>query len=371
LEYLRSLNRFSSVFLNRLAQFRFTGDVYAMPEGSIAFANEPLLEIFAPIPEAQLVETFVMNQIHVATTAASKAARVVAAAQGRSVVDYGLRRTHGGDAGIKVARAFYIAGVDATSNVLAGEMFSIPVSGTMAHSYVQAHDTESDAFEKFLNTTPDATLLVDTYDTIEGVRHVIELARKMGSAFGGANIRLDSGDLGSLATEARRLLNEAGLSQVKIFASSGLDEHEIARLIVSNVPIDGFGVGTHMGVSADAPYLDSVYKLVEYAGRPRLKRSTGKVLLPGRKQVFRQMDNGIASGDVLGCRGEQAPGTPLLEPVMVGGKRLGSAKSLSEIRSYRDRQIRSLPPRLLRLTAESYPVAISPQLQELARTAMR
>ena len=369
IDYLRSLRRFSAAFLERLRSFRFTGDVYAIPEGTVVFANEPILEIIAPIAEAQLVETFVMNQIHLATVAASKATRVVRAARGRTVVDFGVRRMHGTDAGVKAARAFYIAGAEATSNVLAGEMYGIPVSGTMAHSYVQAHDTEFEAFRSFLRTMPAATLLVDTYDTVEGVRQVIRLARELGSEFQVVGIRLDSGDLATLARESRRMLDEAGLTNVAIFASSNLDEYAIEKLVQSGAPIAGFGVGTHMGTSADAPFLDSAYKLVEYAGKPRIKRATGKQTLPGRKQIFRQIESGVAVGDVLACQNEQVQGQPLLKASMVGGRRTEPAPSLSAIQEYCRKQVDSLPKALLRLTrTKPYPVAISRQLEELARS---
>jgi nicotinate phosphoribosyltransferase len=367
MDYLRSLQRFSPEFLDALAALRFTGDVYAIPEGTPVFPQEPLLEIIAPIVEAQLLETFLINQVHFATLMASKASRIVTAAQGRTVVDFGVRRMHGADAGLKAARAFYIAGVEATSNVAAGARFGIPVSGTMAHSYIQAHDSEYEAFKSFVRTIPFATLLVDTYDTIEGVRRVIRLAQELGAEFQVSAIRLDSGDLAALAWAARQLLDDAGLSRVKIIASSGLDEYEIARLLEAGAPIDGFGVGTSMGVSADAPYLDVVYKLVEYAGRPRLKRSTGKATLPGRKQVYRQSENGAAVRDVLACRQESAAaGTALLQPVMIGGRRLNPPPALADVRAYCRRGVEALPARLLRLKKETYPVVISPQLQQLA-----
>jgi nicotinate phosphoribosyltransferase len=227
-----------------------------------------------------------MNQVHFATVAASKAVRVVAAARGRRVVDFGMRRMHGRDAALKAARAFHIAGVDATSNVLAGKLYGMPVAGTMAHSFIQAHDSELAAFRDFAAIYPETTLLVDTYDTLDGVRNVVRLAEEIGSDFRVRGIRLDSGDLGELARASRRILDE-GLDRVEIFASGGLDEHEVERLVESGAPIDGFGVGTRMGVSSDAPSLDMAYKLTEYAGRVRLKLAPGKRILPGRKQVFR------------------------------------------------------------------------------------
>jgi nicotinate phosphoribosyltransferase len=304
IDYLGSLPYFTPEFLRWLSDFRFTGDAYAVPEGTPVFANEPILEIVAPIAEAQLAETFLMNQIHFQTVVASKASRVVTAAAGRPVVDFGLRRMHGADAGLKSARAFHIAGVAATSNVLAGQVFGTPVAGTMAHSYIQAHDRELDAFRAFVRLYPDTILLVDTYDTLDGVRNVIEVARELGEEFRVHGIRLDSGDLHDLAVRSREMLNTAGLDRLEIFASSGLDEFEIAELLRRGAPIDGFGVGTGMGVSEDAPALDIVYKLAEYGGRGRLKMSPDKPILPGRKQVYRVEERGRAVRDVIGRWGE-------------------------------------------------------------------
>jgi nicotinate phosphoribosyltransferase len=367
LSYLKSLNRFPDSFLRHLQKLRFTGDVYAVPEGTVVFPNEPIVEIVAPLPQAQIVETFIMNQIHVQSLAATKAARVVAAASGRKVVDYGLRRIHGTDAGLKMARAFYIAGVDATSNVLAGETYGIPVSGTMAHSFVQAHDTEYEAFRRFVESFPEATLLVDTYDTLDGVENVIRLAGELGANFRVAGIRLDSGDLSFLAKEARRILNDAGLANVKIFASSSLDEYRIEELLSAGAPIDGFGVGTHMGTSADVPFLDTVYKLVEYSGIPRMKLSPGKTVLPGRKQVFREFVDGTATHDVIASFGEDLPGTPLLKPVMQAGRRTGPVPSLDDSRSFCRDSINQLPRPLLELqtASQQYAVRLSPNLSAL------
>jgi len=244
LRYLESLDQLSDRFLERLRELRFTGDVFAVPEGTPVFANEPILEVVAPIVEAQLVETFVMNQIHLQTVLASKAARIVEAAQGRQVVDFGLRRMHGTDAGLKAARAFYIAGVDATSNVAAGQAYGLRVAGTMGHSYIQAHEEEYEAFRAFVRRYPETVLLVDTYDTLAGVQNVIDLANTLGSEFRVSAVRLDSGDLLDLSIRTRRMLNEAGLERVGIFASSGLDEDSIARLVDAGAPINCFGVGS-------------------------------------------------------------------------------------------------------------------------------
>jgi nicotinate phosphoribosyltransferase len=347
LAYLGSLGRFNDAFLEQLARFRFTGDVYAMAEGTPVFALEPMVEVVAPIAEAQLLETFLMNQIHLQTVVASKAARVVEAARGRTVIDFGLRRMHGIDAGLKAARACYVAGVAATSNVAAGQAYGLEVAGTMAHSYVQAHDDELEAFRAFSRLYPDTVLLVDTYDTVEGVRKVVQLAREMGPSFRVSAIRLDSGDLAALAVASRRILDEGGLERVQIVASSSLNEYEIARLLDAGAPIDGFGVGTEMGVSRDVPTVDIVYKLVEYAGRGRVKLAPGKEVLPGRKQVFRVEQHGIATHDVLAGHDEAIAGRPLLEPVMKGGVRLPAGRvTLPEVRRRAAREVAALPPRV-------------------------
>jgi len=339
LAYLDSLDRFSGEFLDFLADLRFEGDVHAVPEGTPVYANEPIIEVVAPLAQAQLVETFLLNQVSFQTMVASKAARVVAAAEGRTVVEFGLRRLHGTDAGMKAARASFIAGVGATSNVLAGMVYGIPVTGTMAHSYVETHDSEIDAFRAFAAVYPDSTLLVDTYDTIEGVRNVIRLAREPETDFRVRAVRLDSGDLAALAAAARELLDDAGLDHVEIFASGSLDEYRIAELVRGGAPIDGFGVGTRMGVSADHPSLDTAYKLVQYAGRSRMKLSTDKSNLPGRKQVYRNDTH-----DVIALHDEPAPGRPLLEKVMAGGKRLpAGTRTLQQIAEHARREIAALP----------------------------
>ena len=281
LAYLDDTGEFSNAFLDFLADFRFTGEVHALPDGTPAFPQEPLLEVTAPAPEAQIVETWLMNQMHVQSVLATKAARIVHSANGRAVLDFGLRRIHGADNGLKAARAFHVAGVTATSNVLAGRVYGVPISGTMAHSYIQAHDSEMDAFRKFAAEFPETVLLVDTYDTVQGVKNVVRLARELGDGFRVKGIRLDSGELVELSGKARRILDSAGLDNLDIFASGGLNEFEIRDMLDQGAPIDGFGVGTAMGVSSDAPDLDIAYKLVEYAGRGRMKLSTGKPTLPG------------------------------------------------------------------------------------------
>lgn len=371
LDYLRSLSQFAPDFVAWLEGFRFTGDVYAVPEGTPVFADEPILEIVAPLPQAQLVETFVMNQVHFQTLVASKAARVLRAAAGRTVVDFGLRRIHGTDAGLKAARAFHIAGVHATSNVLAGQVYGVPVSGTMAHSYIQAHDHEIDALRAFASLYPETVLLVDTYDTAEGARKVVELARELGESFRVRAIRLDSGDLVALAHETRAILDAAGLDRVEIFASGGLDEYEVAKIVEGDAPITGFGVGTRMGVSADAPALDIAYKLSAYAGQGRTKLSPGKEIYPGRKQVFRREERGGAVGDVLARADEEHSSRPLLEKVMEGGHRLPQGQvSLEQARERARTEIAKLPERIQAIEPADppYPVELSAGLREYLRS---
>ncbi len=372
IEYLQSLNRFSQPFLERLRSLRFTGSVLAVPEGTVVFPQEPILQVRAPLPEAQLVETFLMNQIQLGTLGASKAARVVHAARGRPVIDFGLRRLHGADAGLKEPRAFYIAGVQATSSVLAGQMYGIPVAGTIAHSYIQSFEDEKEAFRRFLHSFPEAILLVDTYDTVGGVRRVIELSRELGSDFRVHGIRLDSGDLADLARRSRALLDANHLKGVKIFASSSVDEFAIEDLLSAGAPIDGFGVGAHMGVSADAPFLDTAYKLAEYAGEPRMKMSVGKSSFPGRKQVFRQRAGDRALCDVIALDNEKIDGQALLRPVMLNGRRMSPSEGLDICRERCRTDLASLSPELLdlRRSAASYPVHISPELTKL-RTSLQ
>ncbi|MBJ6765004.1 nicotinate phosphoribosyltransferase [Myxococcaceae bacterium JPH2] len=367
LEWLDARGLFSRRLLDWLEHFRFTGDVDAVPEGTPVFAEEPLLEVTAPLPVAQLVETVLINQLHLQTMAASKASRVVQAAAGRPVVDFGLRRMHGIDAGMKVARAAFIAGVVATSNVAAGWRYGLPLSGTLAHSYVQAHEDEREAFRAFTRRYPEATLLVDTYDTLRGVRHVVRLAQEQGESFHVRAVRLDSGDLLTLSRDARCILDDAGLTRIQVVASGGLDEDSVALLVENGAPIDAFGVGTAMGVSKDAPTLDMAYKLVTYAGRDRTKLSTAKVLYPGRKQVFRLEEDGHARLDTLTRRDHEAAGRPLLRPMMRAGKRLpGASPPLIDIQAHAHHEVATLPPRLLELTPARppYPVHVAPALSQ-------
>jgi nicotinate phosphoribosyltransferase len=372
--YLATLPQFSPRFLDHLRSFRFSGDVYAVPEGTPVFPHEPMLEIVAPVGEGQFVETFIINQIQLQTMLASKAARVVEAAQGRRVVDFGLRRIHGIDAGMKAARAFHIAGVHATSNVAAGRAYGLEVAGTMAHSYVQAHDDEYEAFREFVKIYPDTVLLVDTYDTIAAVHKIVALARELGSAFRVSAIRLDSGDLVALAFECRRILDTAGLHGVSIFASGSLNEDKVARVLAAGAPIDGFGVGTEMGVSSDAPSLEIIYKLVEYAGKGRLKLSPGKEVWPGQKQIFRVMDNEGAAYDVLACDDETLGGRPLLRQVMKAGRRTTYGETtLDDARRHARTELARLPRELrgLEPAATPYRVRISEALADARETLER
>jgi nicotinate phosphoribosyltransferase len=375
LRYLRALGTFDGAFLDLLADLRFTGTVRAVPEGTVLFADEPLLEITAPLIEGQLVETAVINFCHLQTVLASKAARTVLAARGRPVVDFGLRRTHGIDAGLKAARAAYIAGADRTSNVLASMHCGIGPAGTMAHSYVQAFPREIDAFRAFTRAFPRAsTLLIDTYDTVAAAHKAVAVAREMaarGEQLGA--VRLDSGDIVALSREVRRVLDEAGFSGVRIFVSGGLDEEAIDAFLRAGAPIDAFGVGTRMNVSADAPYLDIAYKLVEYAGRDVLKLSTGKVTWPGGKQVWRLRDReGGFAGDILALAEEPAPSPgaePLLETVMQDGRRTAPPPSLVQVRQRCAAQLAALPDGARRLSgADRYAVHPSERLVALQRS---
>lgn len=370
LAYLDGLKTFRPAFLDYLRAFRFEGEVWAIAEGTPVFAPEPVVEVIAPLPQAQLVETFLLNQVHFQTLIATKASRVVHAARGRPVYDFGARRAHGTDAAMKAARAAWVAGVAGTSNVLAGYAYGIPLAGTMAHSYIEAHEDEREAFTSFSSLYPRTTLLVDTYDTLRGVERAIEVAKASGAEGIGA-VRLDSGDLERLSRRAREMLDVAGLKSVRIFASGGLDETEIEALLAASAPIDAFGVGTDMDTSADEPRLDSAYKLAEYAGRGRMKLSAGKASLPGRKQVYRRFAGDVATGDTVALGGEVVEGEPLLQLVMSGGRRtVAGRRSLQEARDHCREQIGRLPEHLLSLEAAAspYPVAISDGLRNEAQS---
>jgi nicotinate phosphoribosyltransferase len=369
IEWLGRTGRFSAQFLSHLAALRFTGDVHAMPEGEIFFANEPILRVTAPLDQAQLIETRIINILHFQTLIASKAARVVLSAPSKLLVDFGLRRAHGAEAGLWAARASYIAGFAGTATVLAERLFGIPTFGTMAHSFIQAFDEETAAFESFAQSRPaNLTLLIDTYDTIAGAKKVVALAPRLKAR--GITIRavrLDSGDLAALARTVRRVLDEGGLAATAIFASGGLDEDEVRRLLQAGAPIDGFGLGTSLTTSSDVPALDCAYKLQEYAGLPRRKRSEGKATWPGRKQVWRRYESdGRMAGDILSLEDDPRVGMPLLHLVMQNGQRL-SRPCLAEIRERAAANLRRLPEALRRLEpGASYSVDVAEPLVQLA-----
>jgi nicotinate phosphoribosyltransferase len=364
--YLDGLGLFPAGFLDRLADLGFTGEVWAVPEGEVVFAGEPLVRVTAPLVEAQLVETWLLNRIASQTMLASKAARVALACRDRTFVDFSARRDHGVDAAMAAARAAWICGAAGTSLVAAGRRFGIPLSGTMAHSFVMSYDDERDAFRAYARTFPQAVvLLVDTYDTVEGARRAAEVAQELApEGIAVSAVRLDSGDLGDLARKVRDVLDEAGLEDVEVLASGDLDEHRVAALLSDGAPIDAFGVGTQMGTSADAPTLGGVYKLVEDAEGPRMKLASGKVTLPGRKQVWRLDDH-----DVVSLHDEDVPGgRPLLVPVMSGGRRT-AVESLDTIRARATGTLAALPDRLRALEPSdgpAWPVHVSPGLRRLA-----
>jgi len=371
LAWLASTGRFGKQLIDYLASLRFTGDVHAMPEGTVFFPDEPILRVTAPLPQAQLVESRVMNILHFQSMIAAKAARVMLAAGNRVVVDFGFRRAHGAEAGLMAARASYIAGFTGTATVLAEKRFGIPTFGTMAHSFIEAHDDEMAAFENFARARPNnVTLLIDTYDTETAARKVVALAPRLKAA--GITIRavrLDSGDLVALSKSVRRILDAGGCSDITIFASGGLDEDTIAAMLRAGAPIDGFGVGTSLTTSSDVPALDCAYKLQEYAGLPRRKRSTGKVTWPGRKQVWRRFGpDGRPAGDVLGVEGESQEGEPLLRLVMRNGRRVAPALPLTDVRKYAAGELGRLPDSLRSLAAGAapYPVQVSDMLKQLA-----
>ena len=373
LEWLGSQPGFPPGFVDWLAGLRFTGDVDAMPEGTVFFPEEPLLRVTAPLPQAQLVETRLISLLNFSSLIASRAVRFTLAAPGAQLVDFGLRRAHGSEAGLLAARAAYIAGFDGTATVLAGQRWGIPIFGTMAHSFIQAHDSETDAFIRFARAHPEnVVLLIDTYDTEAAAVKVVEIApglRAEGIEI--KAVRLDSGDLAAHARRVRGILDKGGCPDVRIFASSSLDEHGVARL--AHAPIDGFGVGAALTVSADAPTLDSVYKLQEYAGRPRRKRSEGKATWPGRKQVFRTCSDGLLARDVLGLEDERLTGEALLVPVMRAGERLRPDPVLEEVRDQVRSSLRLLPDGLRELVSARAPFRVepSPGVRALARQVDR
>ena len=374
IDYLRSTRIFAADFLDYLRTLRFTGSVRALPEGRLFFADEPILEVTAPIIEAQIIETFLINQLNLQSLIATKAARCVAAAGGRSVVDFALRRTHGIDAGMKVARASYLAGCAGTSNVLAGKKYGIPVVGTMAHSFISSFESEIDAFRAYAESFPDGcVLLLDTYDPIAGAKKAVAIARELaasGKKLRG--VRIDSGALAALAREVRRIFDEAGFRDVQIFGSGGLDEYDIAEFTAKSVPFNAYGVGTQMGISGDQPWLDMAYKLVEVDGRPVLKLSRGKASMPGQKQVFRRSDGGRLIKDIVGLAGENLEGEPLLQTVMEKGAIKAPHPALGEIRERFRAEFALLDESVKALrSAKRFPVEISAALRRLRDRTVR
>ena len=376
IEYIASTGKFSPAFLDHLREFRFTGTVRAIPEGRIFFTQEPILEVTAPIIEAQLLETLALNVVQMETLIASKAARCVHAAGGKGLIDFSFRRTHGVDAGVKVARASYLAGFLGTSNMLAGKIYGIPVFGTMAHSYVTSFSSEMDSFLAFARAFPDnIILLIDTYDTLCGARKAVEVARLLAAEGNKVRgVRLDSGNLVQLSREVRSLLKDAGFAGVRILASGSLDEFKLQELLAAGAEIDVFAVGTRMGVSADAPYFDIIYKLVEYDGKPVLKLSSGKKTWVGRKQVFRYYDDqGKMREDLLGLMGEDHPeAESLLEVVINDGRLVCPLEPLELIRDRFAKELETLPLAYRDIHSPgTYPVKISAALDDLEERTAR
>jgi nicotinate phosphoribosyltransferase len=368
--WLKGTGRFGPNLLDYLRDFRFTGDVHAMPEGTVFFANEPILRLTAPLPQAQFVESRLLNILHYQVLVAAKAARSVLAAPNKLLIDFGMRRAHGAEAGLMAARASYIAGFAGTATVLAGEQFGIPLFGTMAHSFIEAFGDEAEAFETFARTRPDnVVLLLDTYDSEAAARKVVKLApalKEAGIAIRG--VRLDSGDLIALSKSVRAILDAGGLQDTTIFVSGGLDEDSLVAFAQARAPIDGIGIGTSLTTSSDVPSIDCVYKLQEYAGLPRRKRSENKATWPGRKQVWRRYDSdGRMAGDVLSLADHEKAGEPLIHPVMRDGRRLKPAPLLEDIRRRAKRELECLPQALRQLApGAAYPVDVADDLVKLA-----
>ena len=372
LDWLRARGDFREPFLAALGALRFTGDVHALPEGTVFFINEPILRITAPIAQAQVVESRLLSLVHLSTLIASKAARSVLAAPGKLLVDFGMRRAHGAEAGLLAARAAYLAGFSGTATVLAGIEFGVPVFGTMAHSYIEAHADEISAFKAFARSFPaNVVLLIDTYDTERAAEKVVRLAPELArEGIRVRGVRLDSGDLAAHARAVRAILDRGGLSEVTIFSSGNLDELKLQQLLAAGAPIDGFGIGTSLDTSSDAPFLDCAYKLQEYAGTPRRKHSEGKATWPGRKQVYRHFaPDGTLDHDVVALESDPQQGTPLLVPVMHGGKRVAAAETLASARARAAAEMARLPLhlRLLEPTPAPYRVEIAPGLRALAQ----
>ena len=374
LDWLAGLRRFAPDFIDYLAHWRFGGAIHAVPEGTVVFAQEPVLRVTAPLPQAQLLESRLINLLHFQTLIASKAARSVLAAPDKLLVDFGLRRAHGSEAGLLSARSAYLAGFAGSATVLAGRRYQVPLFGTMAHSYIQAHRDELAAFRSFAKAQPDnLVFLIDTYDTEQGAATLVRLAPELrDSGLTIKAVRLDSGNLAQHARRVRAILDAGGLPQVSIFASGDLDERALQDLLAAGAPIDGFGVGTRLDCSADRPYLDCAYKLTEYGGRPRRKRSEGKLSWPGRRQLWRRYAaGGEMAGDTVALEGEPAAGEPLLQPVMAAGRRLTRPEPLAVSRERAAFELSRLPAgrRGLAPAPAPYPVELSMGVLRLAETA--
>ena len=368
--WLESTGRFRRNLIDYLAAYRFTGDVHAIPEGTAVFGEEPMLRVTAPLPQAQLLESRLVNILHYQTVVASKAARMVLAASGKLLLDFGMRSAHGAEAGLLAARASYIAGFGGTATVLAGMRFGIPIAGTMAHSFVLAHDSEEQAFEDFARSRPDSViLLIDSYDTIAGAHKTVALARRLkADGIVVRGVRIDSGDLIGLSKEVRAILDAGDMTEVQIFVSGGVDEDRLAAFAAAGAPIDGVGIGTSLTVSPDAPTIDCAYKLQEYNGVARRKRSTGKETWPGRKQVWREMGaDGRMRGDILSLDDDRHPGERLVVPAMQAGRRLAPSPSLDALRARAAANLAALPEPLRRLDDTfHYPVTPAEPLKRLA-----
>lgn len=378
LDYLEGTGLFKKSFLSYLEKFQFRGDVYALPEARLFFSNEPILEVTAPLIEAQIVESFIINAVNFQSSIATKASRCVFAAWPRNLVDFSLRRTQGTDAGMKVARSSFIGGFKGTSNVLAGKVYGLPIVGTMAHSFVTSFEKEVEAFRAFAEIFPQNTvLLVDTYDTLSGTRNAVKVGKEMaerGKTLRG--VRLDSGDMAQLSKKVRKILQQAGLTETLIFASGGFDEYKIQKVISRGADIDSFGVGTKMGVSADNPYLDMAYKLVKYAGKPVLKLSPGKKTLASDKQIFRFVSSeGKLEKDIISLRDEELrEGAPLLEKRMEKGSSVKEPPSLTQIQKDFLDEFSRLDAKYKSLEKEddNYPVYLSSELKKVqSRTVHR
>lgn len=369
LQWLQSTGRFKKEFIEYLEGFSFTGAVDAMPEGTVFFPDEPILRVTAPIMQAQFVESRIINILHYQTLVASKAARVAMAAPGKLLVDFGLRRAHAGEAGLFAARASYIAGFTGTSTVLGEQIYGIPSYGTMAHSFIQAHDNEEDSFVTFARSLRDnVVFLLDTYDTEAAAHKALDVARRLeGEGIKVAGVRLDSGDLAYHARKVRKILDDGSLKDTSIFVSGNLDECAVDQLMRAGAPIDGFGVGTKMDTSSDASYLDCAYKLVAYGGRPRRKRSEDKATWPGAKQVFRIVDDDQLARDILTTASDEQEGTVLIHPVMRDGKRIVVLPSLDDARRHAARELSRLPDGIRAFEPTSaYRVDVSEALRSLA-----